>query len=223
MAQAPPQLQPRRRPLLFILPLALFVLVGGFLALGLAAESGAPVVVLTTSGTAVANLHPAVLEAAHSGVPLLVVSADRPHELRGIGANQTTRQVGIFGDVLPATWDVPAPEGAAGEEQAADALAAELLDGICGPRHLNLALREPLSSELTRSSSYPLWASVARISVSSPMLDASVSTRRCSITNSLAAGPKSAFKRDSHPSNSLRARVNLPQRASVSFRPRWRS
>ncbi len=118
----------------------------GFLALGLAVESGVPAVVITTSGTAVGNLHPAVLEAAHSGVPLLVVSADRPEELRGVGANQTTRQAGIFRDVAPHSWDVPAPTGADGEEQAADALAAEVLDGIRGPRHVNLAFREPLSS-----------------------------------------------------------------------------
>ncbi|AYF98102.1 2-succinyl-5-enolpyruvyl-6-hydroxy-3-cyclohexene-1-carboxylic-acid synthase [Protaetiibacter intestinalis] len=118
----------------------------GFLALGLAVESGVPAVVVTTSGTAVGNLHPAVLEAAHAGVPLLVVSADRPEELRGVGANQTTRQAGIFGDVAPHSWDVPAPAGDPGEEQAADALAAEVLDGIRGPRHVNLAFREPLSS-----------------------------------------------------------------------------
>ncbi len=117
----------------------------GFLALGLAAESGVPAVVVTTSGTAVANLHPAVLESAHAGVPLVVITADRPEELRGIGANQTTRQPGIFGD-LAGAWDVPAPEGHADEEAAADALAAELLAGIDGPRHLNLALRDPLSS-----------------------------------------------------------------------------
>ncbi len=117
----------------------------GFLALGLAAESGIPAVVVTTSGTAVANLHPAVLESAHSGVPLVIVTADRPEELRGVGANQTTRQPGIFGD-LAGSWDVPAPEGLDVEEAAADALAAELLDGIRGPRHLNLALRDPLSS-----------------------------------------------------------------------------
>ena len=71
--------------------------VAGFLALGLAVESGVPAVVITTSGTAVANLHPAVLEAHHSGVPLILLTADRPAELRGIRANQTTQQAGIFG------------------------------------------------------------------------------------------------------------------------------
>ena len=58
--------------------------VGGFLALGLAGEEGTPVGVIVTSGTAVANLHPAMLEAHHSGVPLIVITADRPAELRGI-------------------------------------------------------------------------------------------------------------------------------------------
>ena len=72
----------------------------GFLALGLA-KTGGPAAVICTSGTAVANLHPAVLEAAHAGVPLVVVTADRPARLRGTNANQTTDQVGIFGDAVP--------------------------------------------------------------------------------------------------------------------------
>ena len=90
----------RSAPLAYALadsPLDLHVRVdertAGFLALGLAKASGTPAVVVTTSGTAVANLHPAVLEASHSGVPLVVLSADRPHELRGTGANQTCDQV----------------------------------------------------------------------------------------------------------------------------------
>jgi len=134
----------------------------GFLALGLAVESGVPAVVVTTSGTAVGNLHPAVLEAAHSGVPLLVVSADRPEELRGVGANQTTRQAGIFAGVAPHSWDVSAPVGDPGEEQAADALAGEVLAGIRGPRHVNLAFREPLSSAVRLPDVEPgEWTEVA--------------------------------------------------------------
>ncbi|WP_245644633.1 thiamine pyrophosphate-binding protein, partial [Nocardioides jensenii] len=69
----------------------------GFLALGMA-KVGRHAAVMCTSGTAVANLHPAVLEAAHAGVPLVVVTADRPASLRGTGASQTTDQVRIFGD-----------------------------------------------------------------------------------------------------------------------------
>lgn len=69
----------------------------GFLALGIARSTGTPVAVITTSGTAVGNLFPAVLEADESGVPLVVVSADRPVRLVGSGSNQTTRQQGLFG------------------------------------------------------------------------------------------------------------------------------
>ena len=72
----------------------------GFLALGLT-KVGSPAAVICTSGTAVANLHPAMLEAAHAGVRLVAVTADRPARLRGTGANQTTDQVGIFGPLVP--------------------------------------------------------------------------------------------------------------------------
>jgi 2-succinyl-5-enolpyruvyl-6-hydroxy-3-cyclohexene-1-carboxylate synthase len=93
----------------------------GFLALGTAVESGRPAVVVTTSGTAVANLHPAVLEAHHAGVPLIVCSADRPVELRGIRSNQTTVQPGIFAGAVRLERDVAAPDGAPGEADAARA------------------------------------------------------------------------------------------------------
>ncbi|WP_322937681.1 2-succinyl-5-enolpyruvyl-6-hydroxy-3-cyclohexene-1-carboxylic-acid synthase [Nocardioides bizhenqiangii] len=103
----------------------------GFLALGLT-KVFARAAVLCTSGTAVANLHPAVLEAAHAGVPMVVVTADRPARMRATGANQTTDQVGIFGLLIP-TYDV-----------------AELadLDAIPwrqhGPLHVNVQLDAPL-------------------------------------------------------------------------------
>jgi len=104
-----------------------------FLALGIAKTSRVPVAVVTTSGTATANLHPAVMEAAHAGVPLVAVTADRPARLRGTLANQTTDQVGLFGAAAPGR-DVVRPE---------DLLGA--LDGIEeGPVHLNLQLDEPL-------------------------------------------------------------------------------
>jgi 2-succinyl-5-enolpyruvyl-6-hydroxy-3-cyclohexene-1-carboxylate synthase len=79
----------------------------GFLALGLT-KGGARAAVLCTSGTAVANLHPAVLEAHHAAVPMVVVTADRPLRLRGTDANQTTEQVGIFGPLVD-TVDVSEP------------------------------------------------------------------------------------------------------------------
>lgn len=134
----------------------------GFLALGLAVESGRPAIVVTTSGTAVANLHPAVLEAHHSGVPLVLLTADRPAELRGIRSNQTTMQPGIFAGAVRLERDVTAPEGAAGETAAAAKLAREVVAAALGrdadggfvahpgpgPVHLNLQLREPLSSPI---------------------------------------------------------------------------
>ena len=100
----------------------------GFLALGLT-RVGARAAVVCTSGTAVANLHPAVLEAAHAGLPLVVVSADRPLRLRGTNANQTTDQVGIFGPLVETT-DVDRVDG--------------LRLGASGPVHLNVRLDDPL-------------------------------------------------------------------------------
>jgi len=123
--------------------------VAGFTALGLAVQTARPVAIVCTSGTAVANLHPAVLEAHHSGVPLIVLTADRPAELRGIGSNQTTVQPGIFGDLVRADWDVPAPTGAPGEREDARTLAALAVRASAeGPVHLNLAFREPLSGSI---------------------------------------------------------------------------
>jgi len=108
----------------------------GFLALGLT-KNHARAAVVCTSGTAVANLHPAVLEAAHAGVPLVAVSADRPARLRGSGANQVTDQVGIFGSLV-ATRDLA--HVADLDRQARDELWA-----AAGPTHWNVQLDEPLT------------------------------------------------------------------------------
>lgn len=123
-----------------------------FTALGASRATGKPVAIITTSGTAVANLHPAVLEAHHSGVPLILLTADRPAELRGVGANQATNQVGIFADAVRDCIDVPAPE-----EQLDNASVRRLAEQSVelalgskgerpGPVQLNLCFREPLSS-----------------------------------------------------------------------------
>jgi len=127
----------------------------GFLALGLAIESAGPVLVVTTSGTAVANLHPAVLEAHHAGVPLVLLTADRPEELRGIRSNQTTTQPGIFGVAARLSVDVPAPgaeddaESAASLAQLAVQASRGAVDRDPGPVQLNIAFREPLSAAVT--------------------------------------------------------------------------
>lgn len=123
----------------------------GFLALGMAVESGMPAIVITTSGTAVANLMPAVLEAHHSGVPMILLTADRPEELRGIGSNQTTRQQGFFGDFVGLSREVEAPSvetfdrGYPGELATETLFAATGHSGSPGPVHVNLAFRDPLS------------------------------------------------------------------------------
>lgn len=120
----------------------------GFTALGLALSTGAPAAVLTTSGTAVGNLLPAVMEANHAAVPLVVVSADRPAELHGTGANQTTTQLDLFGDHVRFAVDVPAgdhPQRAV--ETALYAATGALEDTPPGPVQLNLAFREPLVPE----------------------------------------------------------------------------
>ncbi|MFA9446252.1 2-succinyl-5-enolpyruvyl-6-hydroxy-3-cyclohexene-1-carboxylic-acid synthase [Egicoccus sp. AB-alg6-2] len=121
----------------------------GFLALGLARATGRPAPVVVTSGSAVANLHPAVVEADTGQVPLLLLTADRPPELRHTGANQAIDQLGIFGRSVRWFVEVGVPEdrpGAVGywRATACRALAeAGGLSGPPGPVHLNLAFREP--------------------------------------------------------------------------------
>ena len=123
-----------------------------FQALGVGLVSGFPAAVITTSGTAVANLHPAVLEAHHAGVPMLLLTADRPMELRGVGANQTTNQLGIFGEAVRSCTDVPTPAATDTDSELAARAEAVALEAIetavtgSGPVQLNLGFREPLSA-----------------------------------------------------------------------------
>jgi 2-succinyl-5-enolpyruvyl-6-hydroxy-3-cyclohexene-1-carboxylate synthase len=123
----------------------------GFLAIGLIRGTGLPVPVVTTSGTAVANLHPAVLEASHSGLPLIVLSADRPPELRGTGANQTTDQLKVFGDAVRLFHELGTPSKQLGQvaywrsqiaRAVSTAVGARTADP--GPVQLNCPLVEPL-------------------------------------------------------------------------------
>ena len=135
----------------------------GFIALGAArarALSGHSrcAAVVTTSGTAVSNLHPAVSEADAAGIPLLVISADRPHELVGTGASQTTEQTGLFVPALRLGVDLPADLAAdlgghaadaaiAGQVRRAVAAATGTLSRDPGPAQINARFRPPLTAE----------------------------------------------------------------------------
>jgi 2-succinyl-5-enolpyruvyl-6-hydroxy-3-cyclohexene-1-carboxylate synthase len=124
----------------------------GFFALGAAQASGRPAAVLCTSGTAAANLHPAVCEADEAGVPLIVLTADRPPELRGIGAGQTVDQLKLYGSAVRWFCEV-------GTHDADDAGLLHFRSVACrsyaaargeprpGPVHLNLTWRDPLGPE----------------------------------------------------------------------------
>lgn len=118
----------------------------GFLALGMAKESWRPVPVICTSGTAVANLSPAVVEASYAGIALVVITADRPAELRNVGSNQTIDQVGFFGNKVQRAIDLgPLSEQTGSVAAAREQIARSL--HLSGPVHVNLGFREPLTPE----------------------------------------------------------------------------
>lgn len=129
-----------------------------FLALGIATETGMPAPVIVTSGTAVANLLPAALEAHEGRVPMLLLTADRPADMRGTRSNQTTRQAGLFADVARLALDIDVDAACDATPESpnvhdATAVAAHALDAALGapgalppgPVQLNLQFREPLS------------------------------------------------------------------------------
>src|ERR1700761_3154998 len=127
----------------------------GFLAIGLAIAAGTPVCVAMTSGTAVANLGPAVVEANYARVPLIVLSANRPYEMLGTGANQTMEQLGYFGTQVRATISLGLAEDAPERMAALNATwrsatcrvlvaATGARSANAGPVHFDIPLREPL-------------------------------------------------------------------------------
>src|SRR5215475_7557374 len=132
-----------------------------FCALGLAKASRRPAVVICTSGTAAAHFHAAVIEADESAVPLLVLTADRPPELRGTGANQTIDQIKLYGSAVRWFCEAGVPEDGAARNWPGQgpywrslagrawAHAAGTAGGAAGPVHLNLPLRDPLVPDVT--------------------------------------------------------------------------
>ncbi|MEC3919544.1 2-succinyl-5-enolpyruvyl-6-hydroxy-3-cyclohexene-1-carboxylic-acid synthase [Nocardia sp. CDC160] len=140
----------------------------GFLAIGLAVSSGRPVPVVMTSGTAVANLGPAVLEANYARTPLIVLSANRPYEMLGTGANQTVEQFGLFGSQVRAAISLGLAEAEPGEplypkqnsvwrSAVCRVLAAArgTRSGNAGPVHFDIPLREPLVPDLVAGDPLP--------------------------------------------------------------------
>lgn len=123
-----------------------------FFAIGCSLASGRPTVVVTTSGTAAAEVHAAVLEADLAGVPLVVCTADRPPELHGVGASQTVDQTGLYGGAVRCYVEPGVPDEATRGtwRSLASRLVAEALAGPAGPGpvHANLAFRDPLAGEV---------------------------------------------------------------------------
>jgi 2-succinyl-5-enolpyruvyl-6-hydroxy-3-cyclohexene-1-carboxylate synthase len=126
-----------------------------FHALGLAKATKKPVAIIVTSGTAVGNLLPAVMEAHHTHVPLIVLSADRPPELRDNGSSQTTHQVDILGNFVEWQIDLPCPSSELPSGYLESTIAHAVARSHNGPVHLNCMLRKPFVSSSIEHLSSP--------------------------------------------------------------------
>ncbi|MCI6574827.1 MAG: 2-succinyl-5-enolpyruvyl-6-hydroxy-3-cyclohexene-1-carboxylic-acid synthase [Actinomycetaceae bacterium] len=145
--------------------------VAGFVALG-CGKAGKTAALVTTSGSAVANLHPAVEEAFYSAVPMIVLSADRPHELRGVRSSQTSDHVGVLRASVCASVDIPTDIGSIVALRGHLRRAIRVAHGVGfaggpGPVHVNVAFREPL----LRQERWDTDALVRRFGVLSPAAD----------------------------------------------------
>lgn len=125
-----------------------------YFALGLAKASGNPVVLLCTSGTAASNYHPAITEAYYARIPLIVITADRPHELREVGAPQAIDQIRMYGKHVKYSVDFPLAENNPDIEDFIDRHISRALSVATtaprGPVHLNVPFREPLLIDFNR-------------------------------------------------------------------------
>ncbi len=185
----------------------------GFVALGLGL-SGSPAIVLCTSGTAAANLHPAVVEAGLSGVPMLVFTADRPAELRDVGAPQTIDQTNLYGRAVRWFHD----PGIADEAAASTwrSLGRRLVDAAGdGPVHLNLPFREPLVADagpLPPRRTVPASSCGERARrVRRPRRAARPRTRRRARRRRLATGPDVDVRRGDRVAGARRSAVAAPR------------
>ena len=162
----------------------------GFLALGMAKAGSAPVAVMCTSGTAVANLMPAAVEAHYAGVPLVIVTADRPPELRGRGASQTIDQVGFFDRVVVGSRDLAVPEDAEWSASPVVDL-VQMAVRTRAPVHLNIPFRPPLVGALERSDSASPPGAIAVTSSSNSAAPDPEATRGSA--SALAGAARGAF------------------------------
>lgn len=183
-----------------------------FTALGLGRlDPARPAAVVTTSGTATAHLHAAVMEAHHSRIPLLVLTADRPAELREVGANQTTRQAGMFRSLVRLAVDLPAPTAEAAspvELRTAVSTAARALAAATGehpgPVHLNLSFRDPLvpraeeSEQPDRTAARERIVLTRRVPAPAPAPQPVPVDSRTVVVAGDGAGPAAAALADAH-------------------------
>jgi 2-succinyl-5-enolpyruvyl-6-hydroxy-3-cyclohexene-1-carboxylate synthase len=166
----------------------------GFLALGLGLATGRPALVLTTSGTAAVELHPAVVEAHHARVPLICLTADRPPELRDVGAPQTIDQTRLYGTATRwfADHGVPDVAVSASWRSLAGRAVMEATDGLPGPVQVNLPFRDPLVGRPDdlppgRAGGMP-WHRTAPVERSAPLMEGLIGRRGVIVAGGCGGG-----------------------------------
>lgn len=171
-----------------------------FFALGLARATNAPVALVCTSGTAASNYHPAVVEANHSRIPLIVCTADRPQRLRDVGADQTMDQVRMFGANVRWAMDLALPTQSGPPRRYFEGIAARAVSAsmapLPGPVHLNMPFEEPLLGQPDDMAAEPVrvtrgYAETPRPAPASSELGPALAALRKSTRPLIVAGPES--------------------------------